>query len=68
MSQTITGVIDYQALASKKMINDSYGYFSSGSDDEITLGKNISAFSDIYLHPRVLVDMTQLSLKTNILG
>lgn len=50
------------------MLNDSYGYFSSGSDDEITLAKNISAFSDIYLHPRVLVDMTQLSLKTKILG
>lgn len=50
------------------MLNDSYGYFSSGSDDEITLAKNVSAFSDIYLHPRVLVDMTQLSLKTKILG
>lgn len=68
MSQTITGVMDYQIIAEKKMLNDSYGYFISGSDDEITLAKNISAFSDIYLHPRVLVDMTQLSLKAKILG
>jgi hypothetical protein len=29
----ITGVIDYQTQAEKRLATDSYGYFVSGSDD-----------------------------------
>jgi (S)-2-hydroxy-acid oxidase len=68
MNQVITGVIDYETQAEKRLPSDSYGYFVSGSDDEVTLRNNIRAFSDIYLHPRVLVDMAHLSTKTSILG
>jgi (S)-2-hydroxy-acid oxidase len=50
------------------LANDSYEYYISGSDDEITLRNNISAFKEIYLTPRVLVDMNNVSMKTTVLG
>jgi (S)-2-hydroxy-acid oxidase len=50
------------------LASNSYEYYISGSDDEITLRNNISAFKEIYLTPRVLVDMNNVSMKTTILG
>jgi (S)-2-hydroxy-acid oxidase len=45
-----------------------FGYFSSGADDELTLNHNRKAFADIKILPRVLVDMTNFSMSTKILG
>jgi len=50
------------------MDKQAYGYFISGSDDEVTVKNNVSAFSNIYLAPRVLVNMSALNTKTKILG
>ena len=55
-------------LAQEKIGADSFAYFSSGSDDEITLRNNIKALKDIYLTPRVLIDMSNFSMKTTLLG
>ena len=43
-------------------------YCSSGADDEYTLRNNINAFKKIYLKPRVLRDISNISLKTTLLG
>jgi len=68
MKKTITAITDYQNIAKDKLPKDFYGYFSTGSDDEVTLKNNISAFDSIYLAPRVLIDMSQFSMNTKILG
>jgi isopentenyl diphosphate isomerase/L-lactate dehydrogenase-like FMN-dependent dehydrogenase len=64
----VYSLAEYQNHAEEKISADAYGYYVSGSDDEITLRNNISAFKKIYLNPRVLVDMTDFSMKARILG
>ena len=59
---------EFQTLAESKVSKEAYGYYISGSDDEITLRNNIDAFKSIYINPRVLVDMSHLSMKTKLLG
>jgi len=43
-------------------------YFASGACDEITLRRNIECFKEVSLVPRVLVDVSQVSLSSKILG
>lgn len=68
MKKVVTGLTDYQENAEFQLSSEVYSYFVSGSDEEITLRNNITAFSQIYLAPRVLVDMSQLSMATKVLG
>jgi 4-hydroxymandelate oxidase len=45
-----------------------YSYFASGAWDEVTLRENRAAFNRIRIHYRVLVDVSQRSLSTSLLG
>src|SRR5690606_23495656 len=42
--------------------------YSSGADDEITLRDNRSVFQRIWLRPRVMVDVTSVETRCEILG
>lgn len=64
----VAAISEYEALAREKIGADSFAYFAAGSDDEITLRNNVKALKDIYLTPRVLVDMTNFSMKTTLFG
>lgn len=59
---------EFEAYAKERLPTDAYEYFRSGSDEEITQKNNVEAFRKIYLIPRILIDMTNLTLKTKILG
>lgn len=43
-------------------------YYSSGSDDEITLRENHNAFHRLWLKPRVMVNVKDVDMSTTILG
>lgn len=43
-------------------------YYSSGSDDEITLRENHNAFHRIWFRPRVMVNVKEIDMSTTILG
>jgi 4-hydroxymandelate oxidase len=45
-----------------------YEYVSGGAGDELTLRDNIEAFNRLRLHPRVLVDVSQLDTRITVLG
>jgi 4-hydroxymandelate oxidase len=45
-----------------------YDYYRSGAGDELTLARNRAAFAEIELLPRVLVDVSEVDLATEILG
>jgi isopentenyl diphosphate isomerase/L-lactate dehydrogenase-like FMN-dependent dehydrogenase len=45
-----------------------YDYYRSGAGDELTLARNRSAFAEIALLPRVLVDVSAVDLATEALG
>lgn len=61
-------VFDYESLAQAHMEPAAWHYYASGSDDEVTLHANRTAFERIRLRPRMLVDVGNCDMRTTILG
>jgi isopentenyl diphosphate isomerase/L-lactate dehydrogenase-like FMN-dependent dehydrogenase len=61
-------VWDYERLAGEKLEPGVHGYFAGGAGDERTLRDNVAAFTRRTLHPRVLVDVSEVSTATSVLG
>lgn len=59
---------DFEPLAKKRMTHMAYEYVVGGAGDEITLRDNQAAFDRIRLHPRVLVDVSQLDTRLTLFG
>ncbi|CAG8505013.1 13076_t:CDS:1 [Ambispora gerdemannii] len=59
---------DFEAVASQVLTAEAWAYYSSGSDDEITLRENQNAFHRIWLRPRVMIDVTNVDMSTKLLG
>jgi len=59
---------DYEALAKARLDRGALDYYQGGSDDEVTLRANRTAFERLRLRPRVLVDVSACDLRTNVLG
>lgn len=45
-----------------------YDYFAGGADDETTLADNLAAWKRIRLVPRVMRDVSEVSIATEVLG
>jgi L-lactate dehydrogenase (cytochrome) len=50
------------------MSREGRAYYSSGTDDEITLRENHNSFQRVWLKPRVLVNVETVDLRTRMLG
>ncbi|NET59464.1 MAG: alpha-hydroxy-acid oxidizing protein [Symploca sp. SIO2E6] len=61
-------LFDYETLAPQHLSQMALDYYASGAGDEITLRNNRSAFEALQLRPRMLVDVSQRDLSTEILG
>ncbi len=61
-------VRDFRALAKRALPAPMFHYMDGGADDEWTLHNNSAAFARYELLPRVLVDVSQIDLKTRLLG
>jgi isopentenyl diphosphate isomerase/L-lactate dehydrogenase-like FMN-dependent dehydrogenase len=61
-------VFDYEALAQTRIEPMVWDYYQGGSDDEVTLRANRSAFERIRLRPRMLVDVSTIDMRTTVLG
>ncbi|GCE47218.1 4-hydroxymandelate oxidase [Thermosporothrix hazakensis] len=61
-------VFDYEKLAREKLDQLAWDYYNGGSDDEVTLRANRSAFERIRIRPRMLVDTKNLDMRTTALG
>jgi len=59
---------DYQRLAQTLIEPAAWDYIMGGSDDEVTLRANRSAFEQIKLRPRMLVNGSDCDLHTTVLG
>lgn len=59
---------DFEFVAQKIMDKVSFAYYSSGSDDEITMRENHFAYHHIFFKPRIMVDVTNIDLSTTMLG
>jgi 4-hydroxymandelate oxidase len=61
-------ISDYEALARACMEPANWDFYAGGSDDEVTLRANRTAFERIRLRPRVLVDVNVCDVHTTVLG
>ncbi len=64
----LLSVRDYADRARQTLDEPTWGYFAGGSDDELTLRRNVAAFADLELRPRVLVDVSRCDTRTTALG
>lgn len=55
-------------MARQVLKPDAWAYYSSGADDEITLRENHNAFHRLWLHPRIMVNVTNVDMSTTLLG
>eukprot|EP00930_Biecheleria_cincta_P026726 TRINITY_DN187_c0_g1_i2.p1 TRINITY_DN187_c0_g1~~TRINITY_DN187_c0_g1_i2.p1 ORF type:complete len:513 (-),score=128.16 TRINITY_DN187_c0_g1_i2:390-1928(-) len=59
---------DFESVARETMEPQAWGYYSSGGDDEITLRDNHLAFQRITMRPRILVNVREIDMTTQVLG
>ncbi len=65
---TCGDVGDLRRLARRQLPGGVFDYIDGGAEDEISLGRNTAAFSDMALHPNVLCDVDQIDTSTTLLG
>jgi 4-hydroxymandelate oxidase len=61
-------VYEYEELARTQLHPAVWDYYSAGANDEVTLRENQAAFERLQLRPRMLVDVSQISTATTLLG
>lgn len=61
-------ISDFEIIAREKLSQMAYDYYRSGSHDEITLSENSEAYKRIFLKYRVLVNVSNRDLTTEVLG
>lgn len=59
---------DFEARARRRLPRSVYGYISGGVEDEWSLGDNRKAFGDFGFRPRMLVDTSGRSIRTELFG
>ncbi|ODM94467.1 Hydroxyacid oxidase 1 [Orchesella cincta] len=61
-------VQDFENEALAKLDRNAGNYYKSGSDDEITLARNLSSYNRWLIRPRMLIDVSKRNLKKTVLG
>src|SRR3954451_22070005 len=61
-------VADYERLAAETLKSGPLGYYQGGAGDERTLRAKVEAFARYRLRPRVLVDVSDVSAPTTVVG
>ena len=61
-------LLEYEAIAPQHLSPMALDYYASGAGDEVTLRHNRTEFEALKLRPRMLVDVSQRDLSTEILG
>ena len=61
-------VADFERLAEERLEPGAFGYYAGGAGDELALAENVAAWQRLRLRPRVLVDVSEVSTETTVLG
>ena len=64
----LLNVFEFEELARERMEPTAFAYYASGAEGEITLRENHAAYDRLRLLYRVLVDVSQRSPATEVLG
>src|SRR5262245_43717305 len=68
LSDDLVNVWDYERAAESQLEPGAFGYVAGGANDEWTLRENRAAFERWVLRPRMLVDISQVTTATTVLG
>ncbi|XP_056158934.1 peroxisomal (S)-2-hydroxyacid oxidase GLO3-like isoform X3 [Syzygium oleosum] len=68
MAEDPVNVNEYQELARQALPKMYYDFYAGGAEDQYTLQENTEAFRRITFRPRILIDVSKISLSTTILG
>ncbi|WP_204602225.1 alpha-hydroxy acid oxidase [Paremcibacter congregatus] len=61
-------LMDFRALARRRLPRMIFDYLDGGADDEVTLQRNLDSFGGYQLLPRVLRDVGEIDLSTTVQG
>jgi L-lactate dehydrogenase (cytochrome) len=61
-------IADVRRLALPRLPLPVRDFVEGGGEDEVSLRRNVTAFDDIALNPRALIDVTDIDLSTHVLG
>ena len=61
-------VHEFEEVAKRKMHKLAYDFIAGGVEDELTLRANRAAYEHVFLMPRVMTDVSTVSLETELLG
>ena len=61
-------IADLRRLARWRVPAPMFHYMDGAADDEVTMGRNQSAFDDLELLPRNLIDISRIDTSTTVLG
>ncbi len=64
----VLSLAEFEAMAERLLDRASFDYIAGGSGEEITLRDNVEAFRRRRLRPRVLVDVSEVDISTELLG
>ncbi|XP_056162839.1 peroxisomal (S)-2-hydroxyacid oxidase GLO4-like isoform X1 [Syzygium oleosum] len=68
MAEDPVNVNEYQESARQALSKMYYDFYAGGAEDQYTLKENVEAFRRIMFRPRILIDVSKISLSTTILG
>ena len=68
MGHKAASVGDYRALAKARLPHFLFEYLDGGSYDEVTLRRNVADLQDLALRQRVLRDVSEIGLSTELFG
>ncbi|KAI0090708.1 glyoxylate dehydrogenase [Irpex rosettiformis] len=66
--ENILNLHDFEVIARAVIPSKAWAYYSSASDDEITIRENRMAFQRVWFRPRILRDVSSVDWSTTILG
>ncbi len=67
-TQPPLNLLEFEPLAKDNLPQMVYGYYVSGSDDQVTLRDNRTAFQRIRLRPRMMRGVRHRTMQTTVLG
>jgi 4-hydroxymandelate oxidase len=63
-----TNLVELESLARDQLGHPAFEYIAGGAGDEVTVRRNREDFERIVLHPRYLVDVSDIDTSTTVLG
>jgi isopentenyl diphosphate isomerase/L-lactate dehydrogenase-like FMN-dependent dehydrogenase len=66
--EQLLNVRDYERAAEQRLEPAAFGYMAGGANDEWTMRENLAAFERWVLRPRMLVDVSEVTTATTVLG